>query len=139
MTELLYLEDAYLGSFSAVVTDHVEGAVILDKTAFYPGGGGQPGDVGKLTSGEASWTVLKTKRVQGNVGHFIDGEPPDVGITIIGEIDWALRYRLMRTHTAMHILCGVIWRDYQASVTGGNMQPLKGRMDLSLRRCAVSW
>jgi misacylated tRNA(Ala) deacylase len=76
-----------------------------------------------------TWTVSKVKRIHGAVGHFVEGEPPKVGTVVNGVMDWDRRYQLMRTHTAMHILCGVIWRDYQASVTGGDMQPLKGRMD----------
>jgi misacylated tRNA(Ala) deacylase len=129
MTSLLYLKDAYIGSFEATVVDIQDGAVILDMSAFYPGGGGQPGDIGTLSSGDATWTVSKVKRMHGTVVHFVEGDPPDVGSTVTGVVDWERRYQLMRTHTAMHILCGVIWRDYQASVTGGDMQPLKGRMD----------
>ncbi|MGB3715624.1 MAG: alanyl-tRNA editing protein [Candidatus Promineifilaceae bacterium] len=129
MTDLLYLEDAYTGSFKATVVDCQDGAVFLDRSAFYPGGGGQPSDTGTLSSGDTTWTVSKVKRIQGAVGHFVEGESPDVGTAVNGVIDWERRYQLMRTHTAMHILCGVIWRDYQASVTGGDMQPLKGRMD----------
>jgi misacylated tRNA(Ala) deacylase len=129
MSRLLYLTDAYLRSFEARVTGHVEGGVVLDRTAFYPGGGGQPSDVGSLTAGEQTWLVNKVKRVQGQPVHSIAGDLPSVGTTITGHLDWERRYQLMRTHTALHILCGVVWRDYQASVTGGNMDPLKGRMD----------
>ena len=130
MTELLYLEDAYLREFSAVITGLVDGTgVVLDKTAFYPGGGGQPADSGVLVAGGESWTVTKAKRVGGQPVHFLDREPPPLGTAVSGHLDWQRRYQLMRTHTAMHILCGVIWRDYGASVTGGNMDPLKGRMD----------
>jgi misacylated tRNA(Ala) deacylase len=130
MTELLYLEDAYLREFSAIVAELVNGTgVVLDKTAFYPGGGGQPADFGVLVTGENTWKVTGTKRVGGRLVHFLDQEPPPLGTAVSGHLDWDRRYRLMRTHTAMHILCGVIWRDYGASVTGGNMDPLKGRMD----------
>jgi misacylated tRNA(Ala) deacylase len=129
MSRLLYLTDAYLRSFEARVTGHVEGGDVLDRTAFYPGGGGQPSDVGSLTDGEQTWLVNKVKRVQGQPVHSIAGDLPSVGTTITGHLDWERRYQLMRTHTALHILCGVVWRDYQASVTGGNMDPLKGRMD----------
>jgi len=130
MTELLYLEDAYLREFSAVITELVDGTgVVLDKTAFYPGGGGQPADFGVLVAGENTWKVTGSKRVGGRLVHFLDHEPPPVGTAVSGHLDWDRRYQLMRTHTAMHILCGVIWRDYSASVTGGNMDPLKGRMD----------
>ncbi len=129
MTELLYLSDAYLETCKASVVEHLDGAVVLNKTAFYPGGGGQPADTGSLTDSAQIWPVEKVKRFDGRIGHFINGSLPEVGSTLICQIDWPRRYQLMRTHTAMHILCGVIWRDYQASVTGGNMDPLKGRMD----------
>ncbi len=129
MTEMLYLKDAYMQEFSAVVAAVVEGGVVLDRSAFYPGGGGQPCDYGKLAAGNVSWPVNKVKRVSGKVVHFLEGEAPAVGTVVLGKLDWTRRYQLMRTHTAMHILCGVIWRDYGASVTGGNMDPLRGRMD----------
>ncbi|MCP4357856.1 MAG: alanyl-tRNA editing protein [Chloroflexi bacterium] len=129
MSELLYLTDAYAQSFEAAVTEQVEGGVTLDRTAFYPGGGGQPCDYGALSVGEQAWNVTKMKKVGGKVVHFVVGELPVVGTVVTGQLDWERRYQLMRTHTAMHILCGVVWRDYGASVTGGNMNPLKGRMD----------
>ena len=129
MTQLLYTTDAYVRNFDAVVTAVTEDGVVLDKTAFYPGGGGQPCDIGILTAGDQTWNVTKVKRVSGQVVHFVSGEKPGVGTAVTGQIDWERRYQLMRTHTAMHILCGVVWRDYGASVTGGNMDPLKGRMD----------
>ena len=129
MTELLFLTDAYVQEFEATVTAQVEGGVVLDCTAFYPGGGGQPCDFGVLKSGEMVWNVVRVKKVDGQVVHFIEGELPAVETAVSGKLDWERRYQLMRTHTAMHILCGVVWRDYGAQVTGGNMDPLKGRMD----------
>lgn len=129
MTELLYLTDSYIQEFEATVVEQLAGAVVLDRTAFYPGGGGQPSDQGTLIAGDSSWPVTKVKRVGGKVAHFLEGTPPAVGAVITGQLDWDRRYALMRTHTAMHILCGVVWRDYQSSVTGGNMEALKGRMD----------
>ncbi len=129
MTELLYVTDAYVQTFEAVVTAVSDNGVVLNRTAFYPGGGGQPNDVGALTAGDQTWHVTRVKKVGGDVVHFVDGELPVVGTAVTGQLDWERRYQLMRTHTAMHILCGVIWRDYGASVTGGNMDPLKGRMD----------
>ena len=130
MTELLYTTDSYLREFEAVVTGHVEGGgVVLDRTAFYPGGGGQPGDVGTLATAGQTWTVTAVKKLDGQPVHFVDGEPPAVGTAVTGRLDWTRRYQLMRTHTAMHILCGVVFRDYGAQVTGGNMDPLQGRMD----------
>ncbi len=129
MTDALYHTDAYLREFDAVVTAVDGNKVALDRTAFYPGGGGQPNDVGTLTTGDQTWRVVKVSKQGADVWHELDREPPAIGTPVHGAIDWDRRYRLMRTHTAMHILCGVIFRDYGASVTGGNMEPLKGRMD----------
>lgn len=129
MSELLCLTDAYCRQFEAEVTDHVTGGVVLNRTAFYPGGGGQPCDRGVLMTPATTFAVTKVKKIDGRIVHFIEGEAPSVGSAVQGQLDWEHRYQLMRTHTAMHMLCGVIWRDYQAQVTGGNMEPLKGRMD----------
>jgi len=130
MTELLYHTDAYCREFDAAVVAIEGSEVALDRTAFYPSGGGQPSDTGALSMGGRRWAVTKARKQGDMVWHEIaEGEPPAPGSTVHGAIDWERRYRLMRTHTAMHILCGVIWRDYGASVTGGNMEPLRGRMD----------
>lgn len=133
MTELLYHTDAYLKEFDATVTkvDDSANGVYLDRTAFYPGGGGQPNDTGVLLIDGDEYPVTKVKR--GNL-HIIEGDLPEVGTEVTGRIDWDRRYKLMRTHTAMHILCGVVWRDYEASVTGGNMDVLSGRMDFEFER-----
>ncbi|MBP7689245.1 MAG: alanyl-tRNA editing protein [Thermoflexales bacterium] len=129
MTEALYHTDAYLKEFDATVIAVDGNKIALDRTAFYPGGGGQPNDVGTCTSGDQSWTVIKVSKQGADIWHELDREPPAIGSVIHGTLDWERRYQLMRTHTAMHILCGVIFRDYGASVTGGNMEPLRGRMD----------
>ncbi len=129
MSNLLYLTDAYLKEFEATVTAVTDNGVILDQTAFYPGGGGQPCDVGTLSADGQTWNVTKVKRVNGQIVHFVDGDGLEVETAVSAKLDWNRRYQLMRTHTAMHILCGVVWRDYGAQVTGGNMDPLKGRMD----------
>ena len=133
MTELLYQTDSYLQTFEAAVTgvDADQHAVILDRTAFYPGGGGQPNDTGTLTFDGQTVPVEKVKKAGPDVLHFLakDAPLPAVGAAVRGQLDWERRYQLMRTHTAMHILCGVVWRDYGAQVTGGNMEPLQGRMD----------
>lgn len=132
-TELLYHTDSYLQTFTATVTglDEVAHAVILDRTAFYPGGGGQPNDTGTLSDGAATYTVSSVRKNGDEVLHIIaaDQPLPAVGTQLQGQLDWEHRYKLMRTHSAMHILCGVVFRDYGAQVTGGNMEPLKGRMD----------
>ncbi len=129
MTLHLFYEDAYLKHFPAEVKYSENQAVVLDQTAFYPGGGGQPNDVGILKDGVETWKVQKVRRVNDDLLHMLDKEAPISGTLVEAEIDWSRRLQLMRIHTAMHILCGVIWRDYGASVTGGNMEPLRGRMD----------
>jgi misacylated tRNA(Ala) deacylase len=129
MTELLYQIDSYVRSFDAAVTGLGGEAVVLDRTAFYPGGGGQPHDIGRLAWQGGSAQVVRVKKQGADVFHWLEGDPPPVGTPLHGEVDWERRYRLMRTHTALHVLCGVVWRDYGASVTGGNMEPLHGRMD----------
>jgi misacylated tRNA(Ala) deacylase len=129
VTELIYHTDAYAREFAAVVTGVGGQAVTLDRTVFYPGGGGQPHDMGVLSAGAQRWTVVRVHKAGGAVVHEVEGDPPVMGATVTGAIDWERRYQLMRTHTAMHILCGVVFRDYGASVTGGNMEPLRGRMD----------
>jgi misacylated tRNA(Ala) deacylase len=130
MTELLFLTDSYIKEFEARVTAVFPDGVVLDRTAFYPGGGGQPCDRGQLLVEGQSWPVSKVHKVSGQVVHQVPVEAElAVGTAVTCRLDWERRYQLMRTHTAMHILCGVVWRDYGASVTGGNMEPLKGRMD----------
>jgi len=133
MTILLYQTDSYLRTFDATITKLAQDdqGIILDQTMFYPGGGGQPSDSGKITIENKDYTVKHARKQGLNVIHVLSDNVPylDVNIPIKGEIDWERRYQLMRTHTAMHILCGVIFRDYGASVTGGSMDPLKGRMD----------
>ncbi len=133
MTELLCQKDSYLKEFDAeIISVAAEArAVVLDRTAFYPGGGGQPCDFGVLRVDGTEYPVTKVKKRGADALHFIGGDEdlPEVGASVHGEIDWERRYQLMRAHTAMHILCGVVFRDYGALVTGGNMDPLKGRMD----------
>ena len=129
MTELLYYSESYLKQFEATVTDVVAGGVVLNRTAFYVGGGGQPADSGVLTVGNREYSVTGIKRVDGQFVHLIAGELPSQSSIVKGQIDWERRYLLMRTHSALHILCGVVWRDYGARVTGGDMKPGEGRMD----------
>lgn len=108
-----------------------ERAISLDRTAFYPGGGGQPCDFGTLTIHDMAYPVNKVKKQGDDVLHFLGGDAalPDASSAAHGTLDWERRYRLMRTHTALHILCGTVFRDYGALVTGGEMEPGKGRLD----------
>ena len=133
MTDSLYQTDSCMRLFDATVVDANPDArtVALDRSAFYPGGGGQPNDLGVFVCDGVELPVVKVKRAGGQIWHTL-AEPgllPAVGQTVTGRLDWERRYALMRTHTALHILCGVVWRDYGAQVTGGNMEPLSGRMD----------
>lgn len=134
MTELLYHTDAYLREFEAVVGT-VEGPEFtLDRTAFYPGGGGQPSDLGVVVVEGVEMPVVGVRKASGDVWHKVESGHLSPGDHILAKLDWERRYTLMRTHTAMHILCGVVWRDYGASVTGGNMEPGRGRMDFEFER-----
>lgn len=132
MTIQLYLRDSELRSFDAVVSkvDVDGGRVALDQTAFYASGGGQPHDTGRLTTGETSWTVTGVKKEGADIWHTLEGaDLPATGDAVTGEVEWDRRHRLMRTHSAMHVLGGVIWNEYRTLSTGNNMEPLKARID----------
>jgi misacylated tRNA(Ala) deacylase len=140
--EQLCYTDAYAREVEARIVS-VEGVeptlVVLDRTVFYPGGGGQPADRGLLLRANdgRSWTVRSARKDSGEIVHELepaDGDPPAVGDVVRVDIEWARRLALMRTHTALHALCGVVWRDYGALVTGGNMEPGAGRMDFEFER-----
>jgi misacylated tRNA(Ala) deacylase len=135
--------DAYARSVDARVltVDHGGDAplIVLDRTVFYPGGGGQPADRGFLlrTTDGRAWTVRAARKSGGDIVHELEPSsdgPPEVGDRLTVDLDWSWRYALMRTHTALHALCGVVWRDYGALVTGGNMEPGGGRMDFEFER-----
>jgi misacylated tRNA(Ala) deacylase len=137
-SKLLYQLDAYRREFQAIVVavNNTECTVALDETAFYPGGGGQPSDTGHLLdpASEHTWRVDAVRKTGSTVVHIVGGDEalPAVGATVRGELDWEARYRLMRTHTALHVLCGVVFRDYGALVTGGNMGLDRARMDFEM-------
>ena len=148
MGEQLCYTDAYIRSVEArvVSVDGGEGGggplVVLDTTPFYPGGGGQPADRGTLLRVDdgRTWIVASARKAGGEIVHELElevegaAQPPAVGEHVTAEVDWARRHALMRTHTALHTLCGVVWRDYGALVTGGNMEPGAGRMDFEFER-----
>ena len=132
MTKLICHENSYIKEFDAKVTSIRETGIILDKTAFYPGGGGQPADKGSIIFENSEYTINGIVKEGKNYIHKINSHNNRINETVRGIIDWENRYNLMRTHTALHILCGVIWRDYKALVTGGDMKPLSARMDFEL-------
>ena len=127
MTELLYLHDAYATTFDATVVEIDGDAVALDRTLFYPTGGGQPHDLGQLAGAD----IVDVRKDGLTVWHQLVGTLPSQGEQVTGTIDWDRRLHLMRTHTALHVLCGVIWNRWGVPVTGGNMEPLRARMDFA--------
>ncbi|MBW3657223.1 MAG: alanyl-tRNA editing protein [Actinobacteria bacterium] len=134
MTEKLYSTDAYAREVAAAVVDvdPDDGRVLLDRTVFYPGGGGQPHDTGALWIGDDRLEVVRVASDGDRVWHWLEGGLPPTGTEVRGEVDWERRYALMRTHTAMHALCGVVWERFQSPVTGGNMEPGEGRLDFEI-------
>jgi misacylated tRNA(Ala) deacylase len=139
-------DDAYAQRATARVTgvapaDDGAVSVTLDETVFYPGGGGQPADRGTLRrlADGAAWAVVSASKVDGEIAHLLEptDAPPQEDDEVEVELDWYRRYTLMRTHTALHILCGVVWRDWGAQVTGGNMEPGSGRMDFEFERLSA--
>lgn len=126
----LYLRDARLATFESEVTGvDADGRVALAATAFYATGGGQPHDTGRLEWDGGAASVVDVTKSEGEHWHALDGAAPAIGQRLTGTLDWERRHQLMRTHTALHILCGVIWNEWEKPVTGGNMEPLKARMD----------
>ncbi len=134
MTDRLYSTDQYAQAVDATVVDidPDDGRVLLDRTVFYPGGGGQPHDIGELLLGEDRLAVTRVAADGRGVWHWLEGGRPGTGTPVRAEVDWERRYRLMRTHTAMHALCGVVWERFASPVTGGNMEPGVGRLDFEL-------
>ncbi|CAN5577275.1 alanyl-tRNA editing protein AlaXM [soil metagenome] len=141
-TDLLYQTDSYLRDFTAEVrrSDRVSRSVVLDRSAFYPTGGGQPADAGVLLWDGQEAVVSGARKNGSDVEHILDGDGPvpTAGARVQGIIDWTRRYRLMRTHSALHVLCGVVYRDFGALVTGGNMEIDRARMDFELDDLADS-
>jgi misacylated tRNA(Ala) deacylase len=131
VTEELFLGDSYLREFEAVVVELSGREVILDRTAFYPGGGGQPPDRGTLGIGPVHASVVDARREGRQVIHVRDNPIPDTVREVEGSLDWERRYGHMRHHTALHVLSGVIWRNFGAKVTGGQMRSDRARMDFS--------
>ena len=140
MTEEIFHHDAYVRRFNAQVTASGDTAVAFDRTAFFPGGGGQPCDMGTIACESGiERRIVSVRRRDGDVWHELDGSAPAVGEAVMATLNWEHRHQLMRTHTALHILCGVIWRDFGAHVTGGNMTPLAARMDFELESMSADF
>ena len=137
--EEIAASDAYERTARGRVEDILPEGVVLDRTVFFARGGGQPGDVGTLRWEGGEARVTDTFRVKGRVVHQVEREPPRVGAEVLGEIDWDRRYTLMRTHTALHSMSGIIWQHYGAKVTGGNMDPGRGRMDFELEEMSAQF
>ncbi|MEA1903472.1 MAG: alanyl-tRNA editing protein [Actinomycetota bacterium] len=140
-TEELAPQDAYLSTAEGSVTEVADDGFSLDRTVFYARGGGQPGDIGTVNWDGGSVEVVDTIRKQGRPFHVVAGGValPEPGVAVFGEIDWDRRYLTMRTHTALHALSGVVYRDYGAKVTGGNMSPGEARMDFELDGISVEF
>ena len=134
MTDILCHVDSYLREFDAKIIEIADRGVVLDRTAFYPGGGGQPTDTGVICTRDSEYRINNISRSNGKIIHDVGGELPGVNSDVHCLIDWDRRYQLMRTHTALHILCGVVWNDYGAQVTGCDMKPLIARMDFELEQ-----
>lgn len=135
MTEKIYSTDQYAAESEATIVDvdPDDGRVLLDRTVFYPGGGGQPHDIGELRVGDDRLEVVRAAEDDRGVWHWLAGDSvPRTGTAVRAVVDWDRRYRLMRTHTAMHALCGVVWERFSSPVTGGNMAPGEGRLDFEL-------
>lgn len=131
-TKLLYHTNSFTFECSATVVAVEGDEVALDATVFYPGGGGQMADRGTISWDDQQAGVIAMNKRDDIVWHTLDCAPPAVGTEVVGTIDWDFRYQMMRTHTALHILCGLIWKHYGVQVTGGQMYPDRARMDFSM-------
>jgi misacylated tRNA(Ala) deacylase len=139
VTEEIAASDAYARETAATVEQVTDSGLILDRTVFYARGGGQPGDTGVISWNGGSVDVTDTVRVSGRPVHMIDGPAPPAGTAVTARIDWDRRHLLMRTHTALHVLSAIIWREFGAKVTGGNMEPGTARMDFELDAISVEF
>jgi misacylated tRNA(Ala) deacylase len=133
-THRLELDDQTLREWDAVVVAAGPDGIVLDRSAFYPGGGGQPPDHGTLLWGGVQTRIVDARKDDGELLLVpLEGDPlPVVGSSVRGAVEDDRRTALMRTHSGLHVLCGVVFRDFGALVTGGNMEPLTARMDFNL-------
>ena len=133
MTEFLYLKDSYLKEFDAKIVAINDNSIELDKTVFYPTGGGQPNDIGVISSNGSELQVIDVKKQEDKILHYLS---PQIRLTadsqIIGKIDWDRRYKFMRMHTASHIIASVFHQKHRALITGNQIGLEKTRFDFSL-------
>jgi misacylated tRNA(Ala) deacylase len=139
VTDELFATDAYARTCQANVMDAGSDGLVLDRTVFYAQSGGQPGDTGWLMWAGGKARVIDTVKSQGTLRHMIEGDPPPIRTQVTAEIDWDRRHILMRTHTALHALSGIVWRDYGAKVTGGSMDLGVARMDFELHSMSAEF
>jgi len=133
-THRLELDDQTLREWDAVVLSAGPDGIVLDRSAFYPGGGGQPPDHGVLLWGGVQTRIMDARKGDEVYLLPLDGDPlPPAGTAVRGAVEDPRRTALMRTHSGLHVLCGVVFRDFGALVTGGNMEPLSARMDFNLQ------
>jgi len=128
-TKKLYLDDPYLKNFEANVIYAKDNEIVLDRTAFYPEGGGQPYDTGKIIN-ENEFSVIEVRKENEYVVHKLDRNFTG-SLNVKGEIDWDRRYAHMRHHTAIHIISGVLYKKYNARITGSQIYTDKARMDVN--------
>ncbi len=134
MTELLYMDDSYLREFEAQVVEVSGGRVVLDRTAFYPVGGGLPSDTGVLLKEGEEYRVEEVRKEGGKVWHMVPGHSLSPGDSVRGVIDWDRRYRVMRMHTALHALIAVMNQKFGVLVTGNKVAPDRSRVDVNLEK-----
>jgi len=140
MTDLLFNVDSYSKEFDANFLAVNDNAVKLDRTLFYPGGGGQPCDLGTLANADSEFKITKVWKENNEIWHQLETSQSIEQLELVrGFLDWDRRYSLMRTHTALHVISGVINRDYAGVVTGGNMEPLAARMDFEVENLQGSF
>ena len=129
MTELLHMSDNYLREFEATVIGSGDGYVVLDKTAFYPEGGGQTSDHGELSNNRRTITVKEVRKIEGEIRHLLDGQSFVIGDRVHGILDWARRYECMRFHTCQHVLSRYLQLNYNVETKGNNIKPGESRAD----------
>jgi misacylated tRNA(Ala) deacylase len=133
MTKALYMEDSYMKECKATVAKVTDNKyVVLDQTIFYPNAGGQPNDTGRIIKGDEEFIVDFVKKLGNEISHEIDHPGLSVGDNVKCVIDWQRRHKLMRYHTAAHLLSAIIFRDTGAKITGNQLAEDKGRIDFSL-------